>query len=566
MQGNEVQAENNLLTHISRIVTLSNKKGLSDDFFAEAEEHLEAVGEKLRVSPVQAVLFSHYLGNFGDYSITSADIAAAIHCDKIEMIRYLDDIDCLEQKRLIYRCRKEGSFFEQRRKGKEGAVYGVPADVVAAIRQNRGYEVPRMENLSTAKLFEVLEELFSKRKYDEVSFYNFMSEIRSLFDQNPTLMFVQTINDFRLPDENLALLLFFCNALINNDEKTISGTDFNGVYERRSEANSVKRSLRDSTNPLIKLELVENECRDGLRDTECFRLTEKAKTELLSELELPAQQAKYRKGLIEYKSIAKKTLFYNKREAEAIRRLTGLLHPAPFNKVRTRLAKSGMRTGFACLFSGAPGTGKTETVYQIARATKRPICMVSIAQTKSKWFGESEQKIKGIFDRYRMMVKESRSLKQPVPILLFNEADAVIGKRRQLDDVRCSPGQTENAIQNIILQEMENLDGILIATTNLTNNMDNAFERRFLYKIEFEKPCQAAREAIWKTMLPGLSAEETCELASRYDFSGGQIENISRKRAVDAVLGGEEPSFDMMLTYCSEERKSKQLIRIGFGV
>ncbi|GHT55614.1 hypothetical protein FACS1894109_02560 [Spirochaetia bacterium] len=566
MQENGTQTENNLLTHISRIVTLSNKQGLSKDFFAEAEEHLNAVCEKLQVTPVQAVLFSHYLGDYGDYSITSADIAEAIHCDKIEMIRYLDDIDCLEQKRLIYRCQEEGSFFERRRKGKEGAVYGVPADVVAAIRQNRGYEVPGMENLSLPKLFEFFDELFARRKDDEVSFDNFIAEIRSLFDLNHTLGFVQKITGFRLSNEDLALLLFFCSQLVNDDEDSVSSREFHQVYERRAMVNSIKRTLKDGTNPLIRFELIENEYRDGLGDTECFRLTEKAKTELFTEINMPAQQAKSRKGLIEYKSIAKKTLFYNEREAAAIRRLTGLLHSTQFNKVRTRLAKSGMRTGFACLFSGAPGTGKTETVYQIARATKRAICMVNIAQTKSKWFGESEQKIKGIFDRYRMMVQESVRFKQPAPILLFNEADAVIGKRRRLEDERNGPGQTENAIQNIILQEMENLDGILIATTNLTNNMDSAFERRFLYKIEFEKPCQAAREAIWKTMLPGLSAEEVGELAARYDFSGGQIENISRKRAVDAVLGGEEPSFDMMLTYCNEEHVGKQAVRIGFGM
>ena len=89
-------------------------------------------------------------------------------------------------------------------------------------------------------------------------------------------------------------------------------------------------------------------------------------------------------------------------------------------------------------------------------------------------------------------------MKQSVkaPILLFNEADAIIGK--------CQVGaeraveKMENSIQNIILQEIEQLDGILIATTNLAENMDKAFERRFLYKVKFEKPDLACRSQIGK--------------------------------------------------------------------
>jgi SpoVK/Ycf46/Vps4 family AAA+-type ATPase len=220
-----------------------------------------------------------------------------------------------------------------------------------------------------------------------------------------------------------------------------------------------------------------------------------------------------------------------------------------------------MRTGFACLFSGPPGTGKTETVYQIARQTGRDIMMVDISETKSMWFGESEKRIKEIFTRYRNFVEDS----EITPILLFNEADAVIGKRK---DVSLSAvAQTENAIQNIILQELENLKGILIATTNLTENMDNAFERRFLYKIEFKKPDLAARQSIWQSMIPALSDDDAKEIASRYDFSGGQIENIARKRTVELILSGEEPSLEKLVTFCKEELLTKETAKkIGFIV
>ena len=107
---------------------------------------------------------------------------------------------------------------------------------------------------------------------------------------------------------------------------------------------------------------------------------------------------------------------------------------------------------------------------------------------------------------------------------------------------------------------METLDGILIATTNLAQNMDNAFERRFLYKIHFDKPTVEARTAIWHELLPNLSDADAALLAERYDFSGGQIENIARHYAIDAI-----PTIDLLTPHCDNERISNtKTRRIGF--
>ncbi len=125
----------------------------------------------------------------------------------------------------------------------------------------------------------------------------------------------------------------------------------------------------------------------------------------------------------------------------------------------------------------------------------------------------------------------------------------------------------ENSLQNIILQEMEQLDGIMIATTNLTQNLDKAFERRFLYKIEFEKPSAEAKSRIWRSMIPTLDEQTAVTLAKRYDFSGGQIENIARKRTVDMILLGGEPSIEQLDEYCRSEmlgQPERSRRKIGF--
>ena len=123
-----------------------------------------------------------------------------------------------------------------------------------------------------------------------------------------------------------------------------------------------------------------------------------------------------------------------------------------------------------------------------------------------------------------------------------------------------------NAIQNIILQEMENIEGILIATTNLVDNLDQAFERRFIYKIKFEQPEAEVRGKIWKSMIKNLSDEDATKLAGEFDFAGGNIENISRKSTVDYVLTGEQPSYDTLVKYCKEESLSGRhnMSRIGY--
>ena len=175
---------------------------------------------------------------------------------------------------------------------------------------------------------------------------------------------------------------------------------------------------------------------------------------------------------------------------------------------------------------------------------------------------ESEKNIKAIFARYRDVCKQS----DVTPILFFNEADGIFGKRVTIDGNNPSVEKMDNAMQNIILQELENLDGILIATTNLTCNLDDAFERRFLFKVEFEKPNDEVKEKIWRSMLgDGITTDDAHRLAIRYDFSGGQIENIVRKRTIEYILSGKKAGFDEIDEFCKHELLNKKNERKPMG-
>ena len=237
-----------------------------------------------------------------------------------------------------------------------------------------------------------------------------------------------------------------------------------------------------------------------------------------------------------------------------------MLTDKQYRKVCERLREKGMPTGFSCLFYGTPGTGKTELVQQLAIETGRDIYQVNLASLRDKYVGETEKRVQGIFNTYRTFVHKS----DKAPILLFNEADAIFGKR--MEHTEHSVDKMENAVQNIILQEMERFEGIMICTTNLTTNLDSAFDRRFLYKVEFERPSNEARKKIWQSKLKDLTEEQAEMLAGRYDFSGGQIENITRKQIINSVLTDTDHlDFEQIMRDCGEEKVNRDSgKKIGF--
>lgn len=540
----------NLLTAIEQIVELSEGSNLSEEFYVKARRYVRYVAKKLSLTPVQVVLFSLFVDKSDDSCIRISDFATHLRCRTVRIIRYMSDIDVLEKRKLVICCR-------QRRE----KTYRISMPVIEALKENRCYEPQLRGGLTCEELFDELDDLFEQRDDSELTYDALVGEINTLFDNNDSLEFVRRVRSYDLAEWDWVLLVYFCHLFVSNDDDNIGPHDFDDLYESKSIFRLQERELVQGHSDLMRRKLVEYVNSDGYADRNAFKLTDQAKEELLGELNIGKQQANPDKDLLKHVTLPAKQLFYNEREARQIDQLAALLSPDRFDDIRSRLAASGMRNGFACLFYGVPGTGKTETVYQLAKRTGRDIMQVNFAALKSCWVGESEKNVKALFDRYRTLVTKCDT----VPILLFNEADAIIGKRQE--GAERAVDKMENSIQNIILQEMESLDGILIATTNLTQNMDKAFERRFLYKIEFERPSLEAKQAIWQSMLPDLTAEEATELASAYDFTGGQIENIARKQAVDKILRGvERVDIETLRQYCDSERiaSPEKRRRIGF--
>ncbi len=325
----------------------------------------------------------------------------------------------------------------------------------------------------------------------------------------------------------------------------------------------IAKQMLDETHDLFKDGYLEFVNKGNVADA-TITLTEKAKKLVLGEKATLFEDAINRRNLITNSNIKEKKLFYSEQNQKEIDRLKKALQEDKLHGIQKRLAEDGLPVGIAILLYGAPGTGKTESVMQIAKETGRDIVHVDISEAKSAWFGESEKLIKKIFTSYKHECESAEKRGIPMPILLFNEADALIAKRKDSSAGNCA--QTENAIQNIILEELENLKGIFIATTNLASNMDSAFERRFLFKIKFENPSTEAKTSIWLNKLPWLGKNSAIDFAQTYDFSGGQIDNIVRKIALNEVINGERPAISEIHDMCKFEKieNPNGTKRVGF--
>ena len=536
-----------LLQAIERVVELAEDSKMSKEFMKKAKTEIQLLAKSFGITKRQAVLFCVCMEK-GPRRVDYDDLASYLDLNKIGVLSFASDIDALVRRRLLkYRDVKDEDDFD------------IPSVVIRSLKHNEVYQLPQRKGLDCASMFELLAQWFEDLDDDAISPHELCEELQSLFKDNPQVGFVKHLKEYCLSPNDQMMVTFFCHRLVNKDDDDIRFGDIEDLFDTVGDFNRAKGELRNGEHKLQKKKIVEHRCVDGLVDVTRYKLTESAKRTLLAEMKINEAEEKLA-DMMDSSRLTPKQLFFPKDIQRQVEELGSFLQPENYQKIQKRMKEKGFRNGFACLFYGSPGTGKTETVYQLARKTGRNIMVVDVPQLKSMWVGQSEKNVKALFDRYREQVKRAKL----TPILLFNEADAIIGKRK--NGAENAVDKMENSLQNIILQEMEQLDGIMIATTNLQQNMDKAFERRFLYKIKFEKPTVEARASIWKTMIPDLSDNEIHQLAEKYDFSGGQIENIARHNAIDSILyGSNDNSLEILMNHCDSEQLDEWKVqKIGF--
>lgn len=546
-----------IITALDRVLDQAKESALNDEFWENCKNPINFLTEKLGLSKVQVVLLAIMVDS-GE-TMSWRKFGNFLNCSRLSMMMYTEELDEMIAKRWIIRrwTREPGGIYEG---------FALVLGVISALRHNKPFVPEKLDGFSEQEFVDKLESHIEKNLHDRnMEFKDDEEWMVGLCKANPHLPLcheVLALDDIH--EQSLMLMIVFDYAQWgDSDDEGLVFSTINDLYPEDYECSGLRRKLRDGSHILIRLGFIEHKCEDGMADVERFMLTKKCKEELLadykpsrSKVRAPRKSNRYMKS---FTTINEKDLYFNPSEQEQIERLTSLLSQENLPSIQQRLEDQGMRKGFACLFYGAPGTGKTETVLQIARKTGRDIMQIDIAGLRDKWVGESEKNIKAVFSHYKEMCKNA----DVMPILFFNEADGIINKRTE--DISHSVDKMDNAMQNIILQEIEDLEGILIATTNLTSNLDSAFERRFLFKVEFHKPNTDVKAKIWSSMLKNISEDDAQTLASKFDFSGGQIENIARKRTIDFILSGEFADLEGIEAYCRNEllegkRKCKPIV------
>lgn len=516
---------------------LDEENELKDLFTHDFQNNVELLSAFLKTTPIETLLFTATFSCqfVNDCDVDYRDLKNFFNVGGLTFTLMNEDMKSLFNKGLLNRRNRD--FF-------------VSPEATKCIYANKPFKPVKPNPLDRYIFCQNISELINNRIDDKIRTRELFTAVQKEEEQNKTLSFLKKVAKLLPNIEDRTFFYEICNDFIKHGETGINCT-LKDIYDSQRHQFSIAKELQCETHKLQTTNLIT--CQPARFFSEAtIELSSKGK-ELFLEEDLPLFESKGKSDmrLISVENLPDRKLFFSEKLTKELDFLKENLMEEKFSQLQERLKKRNLPTGINVLMYGYPGTGKTAFAEMLAKETGRSIYHVDIAASKSCWFGESEKKFKRIFVDYSNMCKNEK-LK---PILLFNEADALFGKRKDVSSSNST--QTENALQNILLEEMEKLDGILIATTNLADNLDKAFDRRFLFKIQFEKPDTTAKKAIWKSKIDWISDEESLHLANKFDLTGGEIDNIIRKCEMEILLHGTQPTFAMLEDWCRQEKIGK---------
>ncbi|MBP7496090.1 MAG: ATP-binding protein [Bacteroidales bacterium] len=562
MKKGILKERSKILISIQKIATTLRGAGLSRKIINTLKQDIKNIAAFLDCTDREALCFSliFYI-DMTENCVTYNDINRFLACESLDLLEYYEDIDKLGIKRLVI------IEMNTRRKYNinKNKTFTIREDIIKALMtadksliKKSGIFIKTLNDF-----IDWMDMLYSEREDDILSFDSLFNEIESKLKLTQELPLFKKIAKLKLSiPENLLLLYTVKQALVDINDTVDLQQVMDTFLPHGSAKYRLQHKLIRKESILTKNEIVAFEKESFMRGKSLY-LTEKGVEILLGkDFDYINKNKEFKPSLsklIEPEQIESKKLFYNEKDIKKIESLYNYLSDEHLSMLMNKLKQNKMKEGFTILMYGHPGTGKTETALQIAKKLNRKVLMPDISSVRDMFVGESEKNIKRIFKEYYSALKYYDN----IPILLFNESDALISKRI---GVAHSVDQMQNNMQNILLQELEDFRGIFIATTNLTSNLDEAFERRFLFKIKFELPDETVRKQIWLSKTKLLNEQEAAQLAVNFNISGGQIDNIIRKMVLHNLLNKQKLSFSEIENLCYEELNLNKAERktIGF--
>ena len=437
---------NHLLECIEKICETAHSSKLTETTQKSISIYTKDLAQYLGSTERQAFWFSILFSiSLHRPEIDLEDIASYLKCSILAVFKYIEDFDELVKLKVLRKSKAD----RRRRKCPDRLdtlQFYVPTYIIQSI-SNGDKQLPTRQkvNMTVYEFLDTYSNLLQERDNELLSYEELVESCHELIAENRHLALLTQIKGFKLQVNDVLILLYVCSSFTDYEDGDLI-IFLKTIFPDTQDQMKVRREFIKGENRLQVLKLVETSS-DNFRSDRTIMLSEYAKELFFGEdKDLFATTEQKRSDIILSSDIIPKKLFFNKKEEEQMAFLTDLLKPDSYHSVCTRMKEMGLRTGFTILLYGEPGTGKTESCFQIAKQTGgRAIFKVEISATKSKWFGDSEKLIKGIFDCYAKMV-ETYDL---TPILLLNECDAILGKRQVGGHSAVS--QTENAMQNLLL-------------------------------------------------------------------------------------------------------------------
>ena len=546
------------LNHLARLENISRaavKSELNLHALAKVQDDIDAIASFLGITTAQTVLFAVIADLSLQRTLTLEGLAKHFDCSVLRLVTYMKETESLEKRGFVKRLiRRRG-----RRPSYNDIGFMVPAFVIDALLQADPAKLEAATRFDLPAFLKQISDLVDEREESTISTAQVLEEVGFLIAANKHLPFVSYV------DSGLKTILGKC-ALFAFSFVRLKGqvsVDFesfaNSLFDDLSQQLDFCQELASGRHELVKtgfLKLISSEF-DGEKSAS---LSPKTARELYHSYPNLLKPENDRSGLIDYKSLKNKNLLFCSGLQEQLDLLEDIMQPSKFRSYCRQLKRNGLTSGITAVFSGEPGTGKTEEVYQLARRTKRSIMMVDLSQMRSKWFGESEKRVKQVFDDYEAIRKASLV----EPVLFINEADGLLTRRIDLSASNEASDRVTNTMQNVLLQALENFEGILIATTNLTGNLDRAYERRFSFRLDFPRPDKHIRASIWKEKLPALTHDEARMLGERFEISGGEIDNQLRQVLLRKVLRKDKTVFRELIESCTKSHSFSRTKKVGY--
>ncbi|MFZ4414850.1 MAG: AAA family ATPase, partial [Bacteroidales bacterium] len=373
----ETNTKIRILQSIGKVYEESKESKLEDSLFEKIDGILTELSEYFNVSKIQAFFLAHvFVLNYKGDSVDINDLVKYFDCNPMKLLEYSEDFEFLHTKGFLVKKKSNhrlniANFNDQ---------FIVNEKITFAIIQNEA--IPEIKNDFFDNIFDVLEEIYNlgnSREEGEISTMLLFIKTKNIIESNQKLSFLQKVHKMRLPlSENYLFLYIIWKRIIGKNTVYIERA-VDEIFDKASLRARYIQNLIAKENDLIKQNLIEiipaklfGDAEMTLTDTS-LKLLEQEGIKLFT-------NNKKKDNIIEPSKINYKELFFNSEEKNHLELLKNLLNDSKFKEIQIRLQFKNLPKGIAVLFYGSPGTGKTESVYQIAKETEREIIRVDISE------------------------------------------------------------------------------------------------------------------------------------------------------------------------------------------